>query len=35
MVGTPVGFEPVKPGDMMRAEFSSIGAMNVRVHDYA
>ncbi|MEN9708623.1 MAG: hypothetical protein RIQ68_1031 [Pseudomonadota bacterium] len=34
MVGTPVGFEPVKPGDMMRAEFSQIGAMDVRVNDY-
>ena len=34
MVGTPVGFEPVKPGDIMRAEFSQIGAMDVRVHDY-
>jgi 2,4-diketo-3-deoxy-L-fuconate hydrolase len=35
MVGTPVGFEPVKPGDIMRAEFSQIGAMDVRVHNYA
>ena len=35
MVGTPVGFEPVKPGDIMRAEFSQIGAMEVKVHPFA
>ena len=35
MVGTPVGFEPVKPGDLMRAEFAQIGAMDVKVLPYA
>ena len=29
MAGTPVGFEPVKPGDVMVAEFERIGRMEV------
>jgi 2,4-diketo-3-deoxy-L-fuconate hydrolase len=32
MVGTPVGFEPVKPGDVMVATFEHIGRMEVKVH---
>jgi len=35
MVGTPVGFAPVSPGDHMRAEFSHLGRMDVDVLDYA
>jgi len=35
MAGTPVGFEPVKPGDIMRVEFSGIGAMEIIVRDFA
>jgi 2-keto-4-pentenoate hydratase/2-oxohepta-3-ene-1,7-dioic acid hydratase in catechol pathway len=34
MVGTPVGFEPVKPGDVMVATFEGIGRMEVAVHGY-
>ncbi len=34
MVGTPAGFAPVKPGDAMVAQFSSIGRMEVRVRAY-
>jgi 2-keto-4-pentenoate hydratase/2-oxohepta-3-ene-1,7-dioic acid hydratase in catechol pathway len=34
MVGTPVGFKPVKDGDVMVAEFESIGAMTVAVKAY-
>ena len=32
MVGTPVGFEQVHPGDLMTATFEGIGAMEVAVH---
>jgi 2-keto-4-pentenoate hydratase/2-oxohepta-3-ene-1,7-dioic acid hydratase in catechol pathway len=35
MVGTPVGFEPVRPGDVMTARFEGIGAMDVRVRAHA
>ena len=31
MAGTPVGFEPVKPGDVMVAIFEGIGRMEVAV----
>ena len=35
MAGTPVGFEPVKPGDVMVATFEGIGRMEVAVSGYA
>ncbi len=31
MAGTPVGFEPVHPGDIMDVEFDRIGAMTVAI----
>jgi 2-keto-4-pentenoate hydratase/2-oxohepta-3-ene-1,7-dioic acid hydratase in catechol pathway len=31
MVGTPAGFAPIQSGDLIEAEFSSIGRMEVRV----
>jgi 2,4-diketo-3-deoxy-L-fuconate hydrolase len=34
MVGTPVGFEAVTPGDVMMAAFDGIGAMQVTVNPY-
>jgi 2-keto-4-pentenoate hydratase/2-oxohepta-3-ene-1,7-dioic acid hydratase in catechol pathway len=34
MVGTPVGFEPVRPGDRMVAHFEGIGALAVDVGGY-
>jgi 2,4-didehydro-3-deoxy-L-rhamnonate hydrolase len=35
MAGTPIGFEPIKPGDTMRAEYSKIGVLETIVHDFA
>jgi 2-keto-4-pentenoate hydratase/2-oxohepta-3-ene-1,7-dioic acid hydratase in catechol pathway len=31
MTGSPLGFEPVKPGDLMVAEFDHIGSMEVHI----
>jgi 2-keto-4-pentenoate hydratase/2-oxohepta-3-ene-1,7-dioic acid hydratase in catechol pathway len=31
MTGSPLGFEPVKPGDHMLAEFDHIGRMEVHI----
>ena len=31
MTGSPLGFEPVKPGDLMLAEFDHIGSMEVHI----
>jgi 2-keto-4-pentenoate hydratase/2-oxohepta-3-ene-1,7-dioic acid hydratase in catechol pathway len=35
MTGSPLGFEPVKPGDLMLAEFDHIGSMEVHVRAHA
>jgi 2,4-diketo-3-deoxy-L-fuconate hydrolase len=35
MTGSPLGFEPVKPGDRMRAEFDHIGSMDVDIRAHA
>jgi 2,4-diketo-3-deoxy-L-fuconate hydrolase len=31
MTGSPLGFEPVRPGDLMLAEFDHIGSMEVHI----